>query len=913
MKKLFTLIALIVFCEFKAQPIVDSIPIAGNWSSFYISDVLLDQQQQIWITYKGTNINTSGIKKFDGANWTQYQTSNSGLPSNKISCIKQDASNNYWIGTNAGLAKFDGTNWMVFNMTNSLIPNDTVNDLIIDADTLWLATNNGVSKFHNNSWQNYTAQNSALNTRESYSLLKANNKLYIGHKNNISVLSSNGITNYLPVDASIPGYVNKIINNPFFGIVFSCASGIYQLNDGNYRNMENEFKLCPDALNPGLMNYPKHFKQIANNLNGSLLINAIDPLNSTHANSFTQFKPNEYLSHDFIISSSYLLSYISMQENKLIFILRFNLGQSVILIVDPNQLGGQFQSSFYLDKNCNQSKLDVNQVSARMLNSGDMFWDLNSNPGYEVPKGSGSYAGFAGSIWIGGRVNNQLRTACMTYRQNGLDFWPGPLDTTDALNAQSAGQIGGIIKVNRNDINEFIYNYNNGSVQNGTFRPSSGIMFWPAHDTGNFSRKKANFVDVNQNGIYDPLVGGDYPQIKGDQMLYNIYNDASGPHLESGSPNPMGLEIHQSSYAYSCNDIDDTLKALNYTTFYEFEFINRSDTLIDSAYVGFWNDTDLGNYQDDFIGCNVKENYGFIYNGDPFDDDGNGVIGYKDYLPCFSTAIIQSPKAINGDGKDNDHNGLTDEQDEQVGMSSFIMIVNNSSATNGNPDSSGQGIQYYRYLMGKWKDGAAIKYGTDGVSGTLPTSFMYPGSSDPIGYGLGGSVNNPITQNEWTEENGGNVPGDRRFLINSGPFRIAPKDTAKITYAFVFSIDSSVTGNIMHNVIKSEQDVKRIKQWHKNNQLTSCSTFNPVNINTINDKRTFVKTYPNPLHDYFVLECATPSNYKIEIYDVLGNTVLIDNIKGSTHVIDSRLLASGIYFVKVSDGNQQQIIKIIKQ
>ena len=182
MKKLFTLIALIVFCEFKAQLIVDSIPIAGNWSSFYISDVLLDQQQQIWITYKGTNINTSGIKKFDGANWTQYQTSNSGLPSNKISCIKQDASNNYWIGTNAGLAKFDGTNWTVFNMTNSLIPNDTVNDLIIDADTLWLATNNGVSKFHNNSWQNYTAQNSALNTRESYSLLKANNKLYIGHK-----------------------------------------------------------------------------------------------------------------------------------------------------------------------------------------------------------------------------------------------------------------------------------------------------------------------------------------------------------------------------------------------------------------------------------------------------------------------------------------------------------------------------------------------------------------------------------------------------------------------------------------------------------------------------------------------------------------------------------------------------------
>ncbi|MEN9318949.1 MAG: hypothetical protein RL712_1519 [Bacteroidota bacterium] len=71
--------------------------------------------------------------------------------------------------------------------------------------------------------------------------------------------------------------------------------------------------------------------------------------------------------------------------------------------------------------------LDVNNVRTKLLNGGDMWWDIN-NPKYEIPKISDpnavrKHALFAGAIWIGGRDNGgSLKLAAMTYRQKGVDY-----------------------------------------------------------------------------------------------------------------------------------------------------------------------------------------------------------------------------------------------------------------------------------------------------------------------------------------------------------------------------------------------------------------------------------------------------------------------------------------------------------
>src|SRR5438067_2097782 len=81
-----------------------------------------------------------------------------------------------------------------------------------------------------------------------------------------------------------------------------------------------------------------------------------------------------------------------------------------------------------------QTDLDINNVRTVILINGDMWWRTgNSNAVYEIPKGSKKNSLFAGAIWIGGLDNAGLvRTAAQTYRQSGDDFWPGPVDTTNA-------------------------------------------------------------------------------------------------------------------------------------------------------------------------------------------------------------------------------------------------------------------------------------------------------------------------------------------------------------------------------------------------------------------------------------------------------------------------------------------------
>lgn len=76
-----------------------------------------------------------------------------------------------------------------------------------------------------------------------------------------------------------------------------------------------------------------------------------------------------------------------------------------------------------------QTDLDVNNVRTTILAASDMWWDL-VNPAYEIPKGSNKNSLYSGALWIGGLdVNGNIKVAGQTYRQNGNDFWTGPIDT----------------------------------------------------------------------------------------------------------------------------------------------------------------------------------------------------------------------------------------------------------------------------------------------------------------------------------------------------------------------------------------------------------------------------------------------------------------------------------------------------
>ncbi|MBL7933029.1 MAG: hypothetical protein JNL60_14065, partial [Bacteroidia bacterium] len=143
-----------------------------------------------------------------------------------------------------------------------------------------------------------------------------------------------------------------------------------------------------------------------------------------------------------------------------------------------------------------------NNVRTILFSGGDMWWDRKGtgNAYYYVPavqnKNTGASSLFAGSIWLGGvDESNALKVAAMTYRQNGIDFWSGPLDTTNAAaDPATCSKYDQIFQLTRTEVDMF--------VKNGA-TPSSNITQWPGNGDVSMKQGKrlAPFVDVDFDGV----------------------------------------------------------------------------------------------------------------------------------------------------------------------------------------------------------------------------------------------------------------------------------------------------------------------------------------------------------------------------------------------------------------------------
>ncbi|HWY12224.1 MAG TPA: T9SS type A sorting domain-containing protein, partial [Bacteroidia bacterium] len=533
-------------------------------------------------------------------------------------------------------------------------------------------------------------------------------------------------------------------------------------------------------------------------------------------------------------------------------------------------------------------------------NGGDMHWDIfgTGNARYEVPKGNGVHSGFAASLWIGGLdAGGQIHTACQTYRQTGNDFWPGPLDTTNATtNLTNITAFDKIWKVDYNDINTFITQYNLGNVPL-SYTPTPDILTWPAKGTGNNSRNLAPFVDVNNNGIYDPMVGGDYPNIKGDQTLYFIFNDNFNSHTETGGL-PFGVEIHAMAYSYGCGMTLSGRNELAYTTFYDYRIYNRSNNNYNNVYIGFWNDADLGCYNDDYISCSVQNNLGFMYNSIAI--DGCGPNGYANYPPAIGTTVLKGPLAPIGDGIDNNNNGVIDEANEQCLMNVFDYYNNNIGSFPVSTTNPKTKYHFYNLLQGNWKDSTKFTCGGTGYGGTIPTKFVFPWNN---------YTGNPC--GTWTELTASNLTGDRRYIVSSGPFNLPAYGVTETEYAHVWSVDSSATTNRhIASANKLILDVQKIRSFYSSTQPNCLLSINTgINNPKLNDSS--LSIYPNPASSLLYIKSEeTIGKSQIKVTDMLGKTVLESK---STDLYQTSInieqLNSGIYFLNIKFDNNKSIVK----
>ena len=128
-----------------------------------INDIAVDADGNIWIA-------TNGLIKFDGTDFTLYNSANSDIPVDLIKSVAVDLNGNVWFTSNTadvgGLVKYDGATFTVYTPENSDLPVNVAKSVYVDSNnSVWVSAtetlNNGyVIKIAGSEWTVYG--NSAL-------------------------------------------------------------------------------------------------------------------------------------------------------------------------------------------------------------------------------------------------------------------------------------------------------------------------------------------------------------------------------------------------------------------------------------------------------------------------------------------------------------------------------------------------------------------------------------------------------------------------------------------------------------------------------------------------------------------------------------------------------------------------------
>ncbi|MGV3611991.1 MAG: T9SS type A sorting domain-containing protein [Fluviicola sp.] len=519
--------------------------------------------------------------------------------------------------------------------------------------------------------------------------------------------------------------------------------------------------------------------------------------------------------------------------------------------------------------------MDFNDVSCQLETGGLLFMDrANGLATYTVPKKKGNETVvttiYAGALWMGGvDTNGLLKIAAVKFRE-GNDFWPGPLKVIDntgnfdpsvpqgdnttrdhnlgTIDAEECLFYDNIFTVSKAGVVQFVIwsECTTGDCPAPSNEIMAQINAWPGNGKPGYSQDQflAPFYDKDDDTFYEPEEG-DYPwyddilgrddiqcgadrrvTLFGDITHWWVFNDQGNIHTESQG-DPIGMEIHAQAFAFATDD------EINKMTFYNYELINRGTQTLYNTYFSQYVDADLGNYNDDYAGCDVTRGLSYMYNGDLNDEPNSGRPGFGVNPPAIGVDFFEGPYQ-DADGSDNPgpvFDSITKQWDvptvadaiankgivyrglgigygddivdnERYGMRNFTIYTGGGAEPQADPTSASQ---FYNYMRGLWRFGDQLYYGGTGFPGLpcvtgIPTNYMFPADSDSLDWGTEG--NDPGF--DWSEfepcgaGSASNPSGDRRFVQSAGPFTLRPGAVNNITVGIVYA--RSFEGQIFSSV-----------------------------------------------------------------------------------------------------------------
>lgn len=783
-----------------------------------------------------------------------------------------------YIATEKGFSILDNDQFFNYNSANSSLERDRIKFVREFQDTVWVVADSIVTKYVNGRFQNFDQSNGLFN--DSILDIEVNSQGHLAvatfsgvqliRGSKVDTLSSRKCYN-IAINAGDSIYANVeesyIVNFP--GAPLSCE--VYDGNtwspvsDVSLRNVLNNAKLI--SLSNGrvgivssneaayliqstfsLKHYPLPSSPIRPSFlrdidmgNNNQFWYALSSLNIFAQNSGGLYKRTATNLDLFLSGLPH--SGVNRVVNK----------NGKVYIGTKNGLAIMDDS---LDPFPLQMSLSTQDIKANFLYNGLAFSGrLGSNSGgLEFPVSSGRFPLYTMGLWNFG-VSDLQDTSLAVQVYDAGDYTEG------SINANEQAVRPSLFSIDRSIVNTHIQNYKT----TGYTLPEE-IAIWPAkgkEETGE-SHEMAPFVDVNSNGCYDPE-NGDYPYFLGDKAVYLIFNDAQQPRTGLFTPN-FNLEVHLMAYVFNHSNID----YLNKSIFLKYTLINKSSRVFQMR-SGFFQDFDIGNVTNDYMGSIPSSDIVYAYNS--LSNDGSLSNSYGKEIPVVGAKLINHKL-------------------HSFGVFSFGVPSGSSSSVPTLP------LHFIRAMESKWKDG--IPYTQLGVGydpgSTAFTNHLFPG--DP---------KKPV---EWSELNNGlqqsNTAGERSSLITVPPYEFKPGERKVIDMVIGVGIDSSnINQNWLDNIDELTTNLNQAAKFQQAvDSLSAEYVYSNCTVGLVesqkNNKSTNMVVYPNPSSGKLTILANQPLE-KLELYDLQGKrvqSIVLSNRNTFTDVVLSKHLPDGLYIIQ---------------
>ncbi len=716
-----------------------------------------------------------------------------------------------------GLWKYAGGTWTNYTTQHGLTSNEVLDLTFTKDSTLWIATNAGLTENKGSQFSAhlpFTDNNISAIASHGDSLIAGN-----GAANESVKLYYNGTWLALPSGNLSQDNALQLFIDENGSIYKSSFSGFQELSSTTWTFPTNTY-------GPHIISEEGKLPLLAYN----------NPISSILKTPQGWTENPDYLQFGISTLSANITALHRTSETSFWSALRVNY-QTVLAhcFILPNQPGND--------------ELSVNALRANFWADGKHFNNgtlTDTNLALSYKNKSLVYSSFLKMTgWTGSKLNRI--TTNQNYANEGIaTFIFGPV-SMQRHKKSFYEKYYNVWHVTKNQVET-----HKASYQSPNYNAPDDLLNWPGN--GDVSQGEsqfiAPFVDLNFNGIYEPMQG-DYPDILGDEAVFFVFNSEQGFALPGH--NNIHAEFHTLAYAF-----DSAGTPAHHSIFINQKII-FSNQSFDTLLLGQFIDYDLGNSTDDLTGCDSTRNLSFTYNGDA---DDNGNLGFGTNPPAAGFLMINHPLA-----------GFVGESTKPT--------------SNLFPD-----LETFNTLNSLWADGSPIRIES-------PSGIW----NNQNGDGQNASLTDPITkfqfnaEDQWYQYN--KILQDVRTHSMQRFTNIVPGTELCLSYAYIMAKDSSWTdiSSTLSNLYANENWI----QTFYNNTDVECLG-NAMALKEEKETSNW-KISPNPSRGIFNISTSNPfGKAQVSVINTSGQLVWQQKTEQQTTQINLSHLPQGIYILQIFKG-----------